>query len=152
MPNNPYLLIGLHRSAEAVAHIIPKIHPAKYDLRTDPDRFTLREAIAHLADWEPVMRGRILQAANNPGSDIPNWDEEQMALDNAYNEQGPVENAQKLLQERQITIKELEQLSPEQWLGTVTHPNRGTMTAYDWANTTLGHDLYHIEHFVTFVD
>lgn len=150
MPN-PYLLPGLQRSAEAIRQIVHLADPARHDEKTDPERFSFREAIAHLADWEPVMRGRIQTAATNPGAQIPDWDEGQMAIDHDYANQDPLANADRFLQQRLETIALLATLTPDQWQGTVTHPVRGTMTAYDWANTTLGHDAYHTEHFLQYL-
>ena len=151
MPNAPYLYRGLFDSAKAVQRLIQAIPADQYDRRTEPDRFTLREAIAHLADWEPVMRGRIQACVQAPGSEVKDWDEEQMAIDNDYASQDPLKNTQTLLEERVKTIDFIKSLSEEQWAGTCIHPVRGEMSAYDWANTTLGHDAYHIEHFTQFL-
>ena len=59
---NAYLFPGLEFGPRIVARLVEQIPAARYDERTNPSRFTLREAVAHLADWEPILRDRIARA------------------------------------------------------------------------------------------
>ena len=48
-----YLLLDLESAPEALARLLADVtDPAAWDRRPDPDRFTLREMVAHLADWK----------------------------------------------------------------------------------------------------
>ena len=59
-----YLYKGLKLSPPAVERIIARIPQHAYDTKTDPERFTLREAISHLADWEPINLYRLRQGVD----------------------------------------------------------------------------------------
>jgi hypothetical protein len=109
------------------------------------DRFTPREVIAHLADWEPIMLGRMQTALASPGASIEAFDEAQMAVDNVYLNLDPREQLHLFVQRRADTARWLRALPPDVWSQAVLHPERGLQTIEDQANLLLGHDLYHIE-------
>jgi hypothetical protein len=140
-----YAVPGLELSPIIVERIVERIPSAKLDERIDPERFTAREAVAHLADWEPIMRARIQAAAENPGSTVAAYDEGRMADDHGYANSDPIEQAQILKRERAITVEYVKSLTPEVYRLTAFHPERGEQTVEDFINVTLGHDLYHIE-------
>ena len=51
-----YLLLDLESAPDVLARLLADMSdPAVYDRTPDPDRFTLREMVAHLADWEAVF-------------------------------------------------------------------------------------------------
>jgi len=143
---NFYLMISIEFGPQVIRRLVDQLDPADWDRRLNPDRFTPREIVAHLADWEPIMRGRIRTALREPGSPILAYDEGQLALDHKYAETDPVEQAETFIRERRITAELLRQIaSEEEWQRAVTHPERGPQSVEDQANLLLGHDLYHIE-------
>jgi len=150
--NNRYLMIGLAKAPAAMSRLINKIDPDRYDEAPDPDRFSVREAIAHLADWEPIFLTRLQAAVDNPGSSIPDIDEGEMAILGDYRSRDPRAEAERFAQGRREVIKYLDSIPKEKWANTVVHPERGSMTVYDWANCIVGHDVYHIEHFTEYLD
>ena len=123
----------------------------RYDELTDPNRFTLREAMAHLADWEPIFLQRIQAGVDNPGAEVNGMDETQRALDKNYESWDVKESLRIFREAREVTVRYLKALSPEQWQSTVHHNEKGDMTAYDQANMLLGHDIYHFEHACQFL-
>ncbi|QYK52428.1 MAG: DinB family protein [Fimbriimonadaceae bacterium] len=148
--NNPYLIPGLRLGPLTVERLVSVIPAERWDTVTEEDRFTLREAIAHLADWEPIMRERIQTALSQPGTTIVAMDEGDRAVEMNYLESDPFEQAQWFVEEREKTI-ELIQSTLSGWQNTVIHPERGEMSAQDLANLLLGHDCYHIEHLTQFL-
>ncbi len=149
--NNTYLLPGLRLSPIAVERLILAIGPGRYDSRTGSERFTVREAIAHLADWEPIFLHRLQTAVNSPGSEIEDLDEGEFAIRNNYASKDPVAEAKRFKEGRAALVAYLESLPSEAWGNTVVHPIRGEMSVYDWANCIVGHDVYHIENFTEFL-
>ena len=145
-------MVGLDKAPIAVNRLIDKIDPAMYDEATSPDRFTIREAISHMADWEPIFLTRLQTAVDHPGADIPDIDEGEMAITGNYRARDPKAEAERFAQGRQAVIRYLDALPKEKWANTVMHPMRGEMTVYDWANCIVGHDVYHIEQFTEFLD
>jgi hypothetical protein len=142
---NFYLMPSIEMGPRAVRRILERIPERRRDEAIHPGRFTPREVVAHLADWEPIMRERIRTAVTTPGATLQVFDEGQMALDRRYAEQDPRERAEAWAEERRITAAYLRSLQPEDWGKAAQHPERGRQTAEDLANLLLGHDLYHIE-------
>jgi hypothetical protein len=142
---NPYLLDAIEFGPVAVARLIERIPPDRLDVAAEEGRFTPRQVIAHLADWEPIDRVRILAGVNNPGSTIEPYDEMEMARANHYEESDPAERCEVFLRERKKTAELIRGLKADDWSNSVYHPERGTLTVVDLCIIVLGHDLYHIE-------
>jgi hypothetical protein len=142
---NFYLLLTLELGPRVIRRLLDQLPGGRLDQRLHPDRFTPREVVAHLADWEPITRERIRTALTAPGTEVPAYDEGQMAVDHRYEESDPWEQAERFARERQVTAELLRGLPPEDWGRSVHHPERGPQSVEDLANLLLGHDLYHIE-------
>jgi len=143
--------MGLRLSPSSIRHILTKVDSSRHDEAIDPGRFTLREAIAHLADWEPILRDRIVTAVNSPETVIHGQDEEQMAIDHHYATWPVEESLRKLEEERARTVAFCETVTEEQWAQVATHNERGPMTALSYAWTIVGHDQYHVEQFARYL-
>jgi hypothetical protein len=115
------------------------------DVALEEGRFTPRQVIAHLADWEPIMRQRIATACTQPGSSIEAYDEVAMAAERGYSMMDPMQQLELFERERALTASYLRTLEGSVWSNTVIHPERGEQSTEDLANLLLGHDLYHIE-------
>jgi hypothetical protein len=142
---NFYLIPAIELGPLTVQRLLRLISEHRWDEALHPDRFTPREVVAHLADWEPIMRERIRAAVTTPGQTIAAYDEGKMALDHAYRTSVPHEQAELYRMERRTTAEFLRSVTPDQWRHTVHHRERGLQSAEDLANLVLGHDLYHIE-------
>jgi hypothetical protein len=142
---NFYLIPAIELGPLTVKRLLRLIPQHRWDEPLHRDRFTPREVVAHLADWEPIMRERIRTAATTPGQTIAAYDEGKMAVDHGYRSSDPHEQAELFRTERAITAEFLRSVTPDQWRNTVHHPERGPQSVEDLANLVLGHDLYHIE-------
>jgi len=142
---NFYLLPAIEFGPQVIRRLLDQLPHERLDLPLHADRFTPREVMAHLADWEPIMRERIRMALTSPGSETPAYDEGQMAIDHHYAEQDPEAQVEVFVRERNATAALLRGLSEADWQQPVHHPERGRQTVEDMANALLGHDLYHIE-------
>lgn len=147
---NAYLYPGLEFGPRIVERLVSQIPKGRYDERTNPSRFTLREAICHLADWEPILRARIELAVANPDSPVQGIDEGIRAEEQKYGEKDVAEQLSVFATERANTIAYLKSLSPDDWSKAVVHNEKGRQTVSDQANQLLGHDLYHIDHLLEF--
>lgn len=151
MNNNPYLWHGMNLGPIAVQRIVKQVPESKWDTTADPGRFTFREAVAHIADWEPILLWRMQRAVEEPGCHVPAKDESERAEEAEYENWDPVESAQKFVEARAETVKFLQGLKPEDWSKAVSHPEKGVIDVYDQANTLLGHDMYHVEHLLQYL-
>jgi hypothetical protein len=151
MANNAYLLSSLRKGPIIVGWIVAHASPEVYDTKVDPDRFSFREAVAHLADWEPILHERMKQIRFNPGSTVPAYDEGQRAIQLNYAAVDPTEAVKKWVKARDESIRFFEQEGPSHWESSANHPERGPISLYDLANMEIAHDTYHIEHLLQFM-
>ena len=147
---NFYLFPGLEFGPRIVARLVAQLPAGRYDEKTNPDRFTLREAVAHLADWEPILRERIAKAVANPETPIEGIDEGTRADELGYGSWNVKEQLEVFAKERANTIAYLKTLTPEDWGKAIVHNEKGRQTVSDQANQLLGHDLYHIDHLLEY--
>jgi hypothetical protein len=150
--NNPYLLPGLRFAPDVVARIVRMVPASKHDERTDPNRFSLREAICHLADWEQIHLARMQAALQQADAPVAGIDESQRAEDLGYANRNVEEQLAHFAEERKKVIAFLEGLTPDQWKATVVHSEKGRLTLYDQANVLVAHDTYHVEHLTQYLD
>jgi len=149
---NPYLLPSLEFGPVVFRRLLAQLAPSQLDEALVAGRFTPREVMAHLADWEPIMRGRIATACASPGATLVVYDEEEMALQNGYATSDPEEQCAIFARERAITAQFAREIAAEDWQKEVLHPERGTLSVADLANLLLGHDLYHIEQLSAYLE
>ena len=119
--NNPYLIRALSFGPLIVARTVARIDPSRHDDHSDQGRFTLREAVAHLSDWEEIDLGRIKQIVSSPGSDIEPFDEVELASKNGYETLDVHKQLTLFAQRRATTVAFLESLPPESWALSAVH-------------------------------
>jgi hypothetical protein len=142
---NPYLLSALEAAPMIFERLLTHIPGTRIDEKLDPERFSPREVMAHLADWEPIFRERMRTAVEAPGSPIEAFDEGQRAIEGRYAESDPRERLLEFGHARRRTLELLRRLSREEMARTMVHPERGELSVYDYANMMIGHDTYHVE-------
>lgn len=142
---NFYLFAGLEAGPTILHRLMERMTPAQWDVTLTEGRFTPREVIAHLADWELILRQRIQTIISTPGVTLEAYDEGEMAITNDYAHSDVGEQSARFAAERSATVAFLRTLRPDDWNLVGLHPERGSLSAGDQANMLLGHDLYHIE-------
>jgi hypothetical protein len=147
---DPYLVRALDMTPKLAEREV-RAAEGNYDVRPDPARFSLREVIAHLADWEPIMLTRIRTGVETPGARIEAYDEGQMALDHNYAATDPLERMAAWKADRAKSIAYIQELTDEDLHKTVIHPERGEMHVGDIAHMLVSHDVYHLEQLSTMV-
>lgn len=127
-----------------LVRMIDGIRPDQYDTALSAERFTLRELVAHLADWEQIFLDRITQAVEYPGSTIEAIDEGQRAIDHHYSEKDVHHELEVFENRRRDTVSYLLGLAEDDWTKTAIHSERGEVTVEQLVHFLLGHDMYHI--------
>ena len=138
-----YLLQGLSATPGVIAFMLLAVPNPPWDRRPDPERFTLREILAHLADWEREWLNRLTAIRDRDRPTVQAYDEGVWAVEHGYAHADPEEQLVSFRQRRGELIRFLEALAPEQWDRTGIHPEFGPMSVRDWAALILGHDGYH---------
>jgi hypothetical protein len=141
---NPYVMSALEFGPTVMERVISQLDPTTLDQPTSSDRFTPREVIAHLADWEPVLHGRIKQTVESPGSTIKTYGDDR-ENEKSYAAADPVESVRSLIKLRKETVEYLKSLDKADWEKSSIHPARGAISVLEWAAMIMGHDMYHIE-------
>lgn len=118
----------------------------RWDNRTDPDRFSPREALAHLADWEPIWVERMSRIINEDLPKIKSIDEGELAVLHDYAGSSPTESLQKFRAGRERVVALLESLSEPQWHRQGDREGVGPMSLFEMAAMITGHDGYHAIH------
>ena len=144
----PYGYRALAFGPEIVADLLSRLPEDVLTQPTGEDRFTPTEAIAHLADWEPIFQQRLSAGVNSDGAEIEVYDESVRAIEQGYANTELQESIAKFQEERAKTLEYVKSLTEEQLAHTISHPELGpiTVAAYTW--TMVGHDTYHIEQLV----
>ena len=134
----------------ALMRIVDCVKPERYDERpkgeSGDDRFTLREAIAHLADFEVTVLDRITLSQETPGREVPNFDEDARCQEKAYATRDVHHELEVFQNRRRDTVSYLGGLSKEDLRKTFVHPQRGELSAAEYLTVLLAHDVYHLEH------
>jgi hypothetical protein len=148
---HPYLITGVSLGPSLVRRLATAIPEAQYDEALDNDRFTVREIVAHLADWEVLFRGRMEAALQSPGVAIVTFDEGERAIEREYSKLEVEDQLVLYEMERAKTVEFLSGLSPDQFRLQYVHPQLGQLVIEDQANMLIGHDMYHIEQLTSYL-
>jgi uncharacterized damage-inducible protein DinB len=148
---NFYVLKSIEFGPSVISRIFARIDPAKFDEHPDPERFSPREAIAHLADWEPIFRSRMKLILTEPGVTIVGQDESESAIQNRYHEQDVQASLSEFERQRAETTKWIRGLSMDDFKLAGNRDDYGPMTIEDFANLLVCHDMYHVDQFLEFV-
>ncbi len=148
---HPYLLKSLGLGPVVIRRLVGLIPDSMHDTALADDRFTVREVVAHLADWEALFRGRMETAFASPGSSIVVHDEGDRAVELKYAQSDIWKQLDLYTAERAKTQAFLNTLSKEQFDLTYIHPAFGTMIIEDQANMLIGHDMYHVEQLTAYL-
>ncbi len=145
-----YLMQGLAATPIIFESLLTGISEAELDNRPDPERFTLREVVAHMADWEGIWLERMVAMRDLDNPALPSYDEGQWAIDHDYAHADMTQELAKFRSAREKTVAFLETLSGEQWERPGVHSEMRSITIGALAALVLGHDGYHQRQIVEF--
>ncbi len=141
-----YVLAGVEHGAEIYKVLLEGYgddHPI-WDFRPDPERFTLREVLAHLTDWEPIFLSRMERMIAEEEPVLQDMDEGQMAIDRDYASQSPQANLARFQEARKPVFAFLKALPEAALERGATRPPVGRITLEDMGCLILAHDSYHL--------
>lgn len=147
-----YILSGLEASPVVVSELLRGKPESTFDKHPDPERFSLREVICHLADWEGVWLDRMQRMASEDKPTLPGYDEGQWAIDHKYSEANAQEQITKFIEGRKALVEFLKGLAPEQWERTGIHSQWGMISIQSLATLVIGHDGYHTKQIVEWIN
>ncbi len=139
------LLSALSSSPRIVERLLRVFPKPRLDERAEPERFTPREVIAHLADWEQVILDRIRIANLRPGSPGTVEDPGKRCSDHRYGNKDVFHEAEVFESRRRTTIDYLKNLNAVDWKKTFIHQSEGEITIEAYMVHILEHDMYHLD-------
>ena len=140
-----HLISALCSSPKIVERFLRVFPTERLDDRPESDRFTPREVVAHIADWEQVVLDRVRVANMRPGYRVPDEDPGERAVVHHYGDKDVFHEAEVFESRRQTTMEYLARLDDADWEKTFIHPVRGEMTIHTYMVDILAHDMYHLE-------
>ncbi|WP_339726815.1 DinB family protein [uncultured Gimesia sp.] len=130
---------------EELRQSVAGMTPAEIDAAPVPEKWSTRQVICHIADFEPVYADRMkwIIAEDNPP--IPGADHNLFAERLAYEHRDMEEELQLITAVRQQTARILKTLSPEQFQRTGLHSHDGELTVAHLLDRITHHIPHHIQ-------
>ncbi len=146
-----YLMHGLGGVPTVLIYLLQSAREADWDRRPDPNRFTLREVVAHLSDWESVWHERFTAMIAQDNPSLQGYDEGQWAIDHDYAHADMPTELMTFSVARARNVELLRGLKPEQWDRPAQHSEWSSITIGSLAALVLGHDGYHMKQVVDWI-
>jgi hypothetical protein len=132
-------------TANTLARLVRDVSPSKLQKRPAPDKWSVVEILAHLADTEIVCGWRIRAILGAPGTTIQGFDQDAWVIAGHYASRDARECITQFRAMRKANLALLSSLSPEQWIHHGIHSERGKETVKHIVDMFAGHDLNHIQ-------
>src|ERR1700674_4763063 len=123
--------------------LIKGVPAAKLHKRPAPEKWSVAEILAHLADSEMVRSWRMRQILGAPGTPIQAFDQNVWAISGHYEKRDPRKSVELFRVLREANLALLKSLTPEQWKHHGMHAERGKETIEHIVRMFAGHDLNH---------
>jgi DinB family protein len=127
-----------------LARLIKGISPAKLRKRPAPEKWSVAEILAHLADVEIVIGWRMRSILGNPGTPVQAYNQNAWVIAGHYEKRNPAKSIELQRTLREANLALLKSLSPDQWKHFGQHAERGQESIELIVRMVAGHDLNHI--------
>ena len=117
----------------------------RLDDRIEKDRYTAREVIAHLADYEQHVLEAFRIAKLKPGGKIEGYDPDERCATHNFGEKDVYREGEVFESRRLMTVDFLRTFTEEDWSKTFVTPSGRTVVAKDFFTAILAHDLEHLD-------
>lgn len=131
-------------TAAALGRLIQGVPPARLRARPAPDRWSVNDIVAHLADAEIVIGFRLRLILGSPGAPIAAYDQGSWVTSGHYDKRDPRKSVEQFRVLRDANLALLDSLEPEQWQLYGVHSERGRETIEDMVRMAAGHDINHL--------
>jgi hypothetical protein len=127
-----------------LASLVKHAASSKLRKRPAPDKWSVAEILAHLADTEIVVGWRIRSILGAPGTPIQAFDQDAWAAAGNYAKRDPRKSVEQFRAVRDANLALYKSLSPEQWKHFGMHAERGEESLQRILHMMAGHDINHI--------
>jgi hypothetical protein len=130
-------------TAKRLDRLVQGAPATKLRKRPAPDKWSVAEILAHLADTEIVVGWRIRSILGAPGTPIQAFDQDAWAAAGNYAKRDPRKSIEQFRAVREANLALYKSLRPEQWKHYGMHAERGEETLERVLHMMAGHDLNH---------
>ena len=127
-----------------VAKLLKGVSPAKARKRPAPEKWSIAEIVAHIADTELVGGYRIRAILGQPGTQIIGFDQDAWVTALHYDKRDLRKSFEQYRGLREANLALLKSLTPEQWKHYGMHSERGEESVETIVLMYAGHDINHI--------
>jgi uncharacterized damage-inducible protein DinB len=127
-----------------MARLIKGVPIAKLRKRPAPDKWSVAEIVAHLADVEIVIGWRMRSVLGAPGTPVQAFDQNAWVVAGHYEKRDPRKSIELHRTVREANLALLKSLSPEQWKHYGQHAERGQESIEHIVRMIAGHDINHL--------
>lgn len=127
-----------------LAKLIKGVPAAKLKKRPAPEKWSVQEILAHLADAEIVGSWRLRSILGAPGTPIQAFDQDAWVTATHYAKRDPRLALEQFRVLREANLAMYKSLQPEQWKHYGMHSERGEETIEHIVRMFAGHDLNHL--------
>jgi DinB family protein len=132
-------------TAKKLERIIKGVPTAKLRKRPAPDKWSVNEILAHLADSEIVLGFRMRLILDAPGAPIVAVDQDSWVTSGHYEKRDPRKSVEQFRVVREANLALLKSLTPQQWKHYGMHSERGQETIEHIVRLYAGHDVNHLQ-------
>jgi hypothetical protein len=127
-----------------IARLMKNASAARLRKRPAPEKWSVAEIVAHLADSEIVIGYRVRLILGAPGVSIQAFNQDDWAEAGHYAKRNPHASLEQLRAARQANLSLYKTLTPEQWKLWGMHSERGQESVEHVIRMVAGHDLNHL--------
>ena len=127
-----------------IARLIKGVPTAKLRKRPAPDKWSVAEIVAHLADVEIVIGWRMRSVLGAPGTPVQAYDQNAWVIAGHYEKRDLRKSVELHRVVREANLALLKSLSPEQWKHYGQHAERGQESIELIVRMVAGHDINHL--------
>jgi hypothetical protein len=128
-----------------LARLIKGVPAAKLRKRPAPDKWSVSEILAHLADTEIVGGFRLRLILGAPGTPVVGFNQDAWVISGHYDKRDPRKSIEQFRTLREANLALLKSLAQEQWKHHGVHSERGVETIERVTQMFAGHDLNHLQ-------
>jgi hypothetical protein len=132
-------------TAKKLERLIKGVPAAKLRRRPAPDKWSVSEIAAHLADVEVAVGFRMRLILGAPGTPVAAFDQDSWVTSLHYEKRDPRKSVEQFHVAREANLALLKSLTPEQWKHYGMHAERGQESIEQMALLLAGHDLNHLQ-------
>jgi hypothetical protein len=132
-------------TARKLERLIQGVSTSRLRKRPAPEKWSVSEIVAHLADGEIVGAFRMRLILGSPGTAIAAYDQNNWLTSGHYDKRDPRKSVEQFRVVREGNLALLKSLEPAQWKHYGMHSERGRESIAHIAAMFAGHDINHLQ-------